>query len=43
MEEIKQLSNDVIEKIKDFNHDNLTKEQESLIDKLILDDELMHN
>ena len=40
MEEIKLLSDDVIEQIKDYNHENLTKEQESLIDKLILDDEL---
>ena len=40
MEEIKQLSNDVIEQIKDFKYRNLTEEQESLIDKLILDDEL---
>jgi hypothetical protein len=40
MEEIKQLSNDVIEQIKDFNHKSLTREQESLIDRLILDEEL---
>ena len=40
MEEIKQLSDDVIEQIKDFKHGSLTEEQESLIDKLILDDEL---
>jgi len=40
MEEIKQLSNDVIEQIKDFDHYHLTEEQKSLIDKLILDDEL---
>ena len=39
IEEIK-LSDDVIEQIKDFNRRNLTEEQESLIDKLILDDEL---
>jgi hypothetical protein len=39
MEQIK-LSNDVIEKIKDFNHKNLTKEQKSLIDQLILNEEL---
>ncbi len=47
MEEIK-LSNDVIEQIKDFGHDDygdysylrLTKEQELLIDKLILNEEL---
>ena len=40
MEEIKQLSDDVIEQIKDFKYRDLTKEQESLIDKLILDEEL---
>ena len=40
MEEIKLLSDDVIEQIKDFNHWFLTKEQKSLIDKLILDEEL---
>jgi hypothetical protein len=39
MDEIK-LSDDVIEQIKDFNHRRLTKEQESLIDKLILNEEL---
>src|ERR1700722_6930646 len=39
MEEIK-LSDDVIEQIKDFNHDYLTEEQELLIDKLILNEEL---
>ena len=40
MEEIKQLSDDVYEQIKDFIYDNLTEDQKSLIDKLILDDEL---
>ncbi|EXX64262.1 kinase-like domain-containing protein [Rhizophagus irregularis DAOM 181602=DAOM 197198] len=42
MDEIK-LSNDVIEQIKDFDHRyrNLTKEQKSLIDKLITDKELI--
>jgi hypothetical protein len=39
MEEI-QLSNDVIEQIKNFNHQKLTKEQELLIDKLISNEEL---
>src|SRR5581483_11568237 len=41
MEGIEQLSNDVIEQIKDFDHDNLTEEQESLIGRLILDNELI--
>ena len=40
MEEIKQLSDDVIEQIKDFKNWKLTEEQKLLIDKLILDDEL---
>ncbi|PKC63515.1 hypothetical protein RhiirA1_463682, partial [Rhizophagus irregularis] len=39
MDEIK-LSDDVFEQIKDFKHRNLTKEQESLIDKLITDEEI---
>ena len=39
MEEIK-LSDDVFEQIKDFTHRWLTKEQELLIDKLILNEEL---
>ena len=39
MEEIK-LSDDVFEQIKDFDIDHLTEEQELLIDKLILNDEL---
>src|SRR4051794_213237 len=39
MEEIK-LSDDVIDQIKDFDRWNLTKEQKSLIDKLILNEEL---
>jgi len=34
-----KLSDDVLEQIKDF-HDVLTKEQELLIDKLILNEEL---
>ena len=39
MEEIK-LSDDVFEQIKDFDHEELTEEQELLIDKLILNEEL---
>ena len=39
MEEIK-LSDDVFEQIKDFDIDDLTEEQELLIDKLILNEEL---
>ena len=39
MEEIK-LSDDVFEQIKDFVHYNLIEEQELLIDKLILNEEL---
>ena len=39
MEEIAQLSDDVYEQIKDFDHGELTEEQESLIDKLIPDEE----
>ncbi|RGB28690.1 kinase-like domain-containing protein [Rhizophagus diaphanus] len=39
MDEIK-LSDDVIEQIKEFDHDHLTEEQKSLIDKLITDKEL---
>ena len=39
MEEIK-LSDDVFEQIKDFKHWRLTEEQELLIDKLILNEEL---
>ncbi|GBC49707.2 kinase-like domain-containing protein [Rhizophagus irregularis DAOM 181602=DAOM 197198] len=39
MDEIK-LSDDVFEQIKDFRYWYLTKEQESLIDKLITDEEL---
>src|ERR1044072_5639084 len=38
MEEIK-LSDDVVNQIKDFDHENLTEEQELLIDKLILNEE----
>ena len=40
MVENKQLSDDVIEQIKDFNHWELTEEQESLINELIIDEEL---
>ena len=39
MEEIK-LGDDVFDQIKDFNHRRLTEEQEVLIDKLILNEEL---
>ena len=42
MEEIK-LSDDVFEQIKDFNPWNLTEEQELLIDKLTLNEELKEN
>jgi len=38
-----QLSDDVYEQIKDFDHRWLTKEQKSLVDKLILDEELKNN
>ena len=40
MEEITQLSDDVYEQIKDFDREQLTGEQMSLIDKLIPDEEL---
>ncbi|EXX52892.1 kinase-like domain-containing protein [Rhizophagus irregularis DAOM 181602=DAOM 197198] len=40
MDEIKLLSDDVIEQIKDFDYWYRTKEQKSLIDKLITDKEL---
>ena len=40
MEEIKLLSDDVYEQIKDFDNDHLTEEQKLLIDKLISDEEL---
>ena len=40
MEEIKLLSDDVIEQIKDFDNVDLTEEQKLLIDKLILNEEL---
>ncbi|GBB86855.1 hypothetical protein RclHR1_01330009 [Rhizophagus clarus] len=39
MEETK-LNSDLIDQIKDFNHQKLTKEQEMLIDKLILNESL---
>ncbi|RIA95728.1 hypothetical protein C1645_816317, partial [Glomus cerebriforme] len=35
-----ELNDDIIEQIKDFNHKELTKEQNLLIDKLILNKEL---
>jgi len=38
-----QLSDDVYEQIKDFDHEDLTEEQESLVDKLILDEKLKNN
>ena len=37
------LDDGVYDQIKDFNHRRLTKEQESLVDKLILDEELKNN
>jgi hypothetical protein len=40
MDEKNKLSDDVIEQIKNFVYYNLTKKQESLIDKLILNEEL---
>jgi hypothetical protein len=40
MDEKNKLTDDVIEQIKDFNRYDLTEEQESLIDKLILNEEL---
>jgi hypothetical protein len=40
MDEKNKLSDDVIEQIKNFNHDDLTEEQKSLIDELILNEEL---
>src|ERR1051325_1551653 len=43
MEEIAQLSDDVYEQIKDFDRNKLTEEQESLINKLIPDEELNKN
>ena len=44
MEQAKiQLSDDVYEQIKDFYYWKLTEEQESLVDKLILDEELKNN
>ena len=39
----KQLDDGVYEQIKDFDREYLTKEQESLVDKLILDEELRNN
>ena len=39
MEEIK-LGDDIFDQIKDFNYRRLTEEQEVLIDKLILNEEL---
>ena len=43
MEEIAQLSDDVYEQIKDFDYEKITEEQNSLIDKLIPDEELNEN
>jgi hypothetical protein len=40
---VEQLSDDVIVQIKDFDYWNLTEAQESLIDELILDEELNMN
>src|SRR5947207_3299070 len=40
MEEIKQLSDNVFEQIKDFRWRFLSEEQKSIIDKLIPDEEL---
>ena len=40
MEEVKGISDDVYEQIKDFKYYFLTNEQWSLIDKLVLNDEL---
>src|SRR5581483_10150409 len=37
------LNDGVYEQIKDFNHYNLTEEQKSLVDKLILDEDLKNN
>src|ERR1700722_17551549 len=39
----KQLDVCVYEQLKDFSYEYLTKEQESLVDKLILDEELKNN
>jgi hypothetical protein len=39
----KQLDDGVYEQIKDFDNYHLTREQESLVDKLILDEELRNN
>ena len=39
MEDFK-LSDDIFDQIKDFDHENLTEEQELLIDKLILNESL---
>ena len=38
-----EFSDDVYEQIKDFDRRRLTEEQESLVDKLILDEELKNN
>ena len=43
MEELKQLDDGVYEQIKDFTYWKLTEEQKSLVDKLILDEELKNN
>ena len=43
MEELKQLNDGVYEQIKNFDRYYLTEEQKSLVDKLILDEELKNN
>ena len=43
MEELKQLDDGVYEQIKDFDRYDLTGEQKSLVDKLILDEELKND
>ena len=37
------LDDGVYKQLKDFYYEDLTKEQESLVDKLILDEELKNN
>jgi hypothetical protein len=39
-DDVFELNDGVYEQIKDFDRRNLTKEQESLVDKLVLDEEL---
>ncbi|GBC39390.1 kinase-like domain-containing protein [Rhizophagus irregularis DAOM 181602=DAOM 197198] len=43
MDEVKLISDDVFEQIKDFNPFRLTEEQRSLVNKLITDEELKEN